>query len=504
MSKIETTERLKAPAASPPATSPAAPLYANRQKVYPKQVSGPIRRAKWAVLVLCLGLYYTMPLIRWDRGPNLPDQAVLVDMTSARLFFFWIEIWPQEVYYLTGLLVLAAIGLFAATSLFGRVWCGFACPQTVWTDLFMWVERSIQGDRNARMRLDQHPWTREWLVKKAATHAAWLGIAMATGGAWIMYFNDALEMTPRFFTGGASPEVYFFFWLFTATTYLLAGWAREQVCTYMCPWPRFQAAMLDEDSLVVSYRGWRGEPRGKAKAEGVGDCVDCRACVNVCPTGIDIRDGQQMECIGCGLCIDACDDVMGKLGRERGLIAFETLANLARSEAAARPLAPGPQRLACGMAARTPPRFLRARTFVYAGVLGAVMAVMLGAWLLRDTLDLAVIRERAPLYVRLSDGAVRNAYALRLVNKTREAERFALVLEGPRGLALVVQDAETDAEGRPLLATRPDGITQWRALVTAPAGLHLAESSPVTFRLVDPRTGRAVESTASVFRGPKP
>ena len=504
MSKIETTERLKAPAASPPATSPAAPLYANRQKVYPKQVSGPIRRAKWAVLVLCLGLYYTVPLIRWDRGPNLPDQAVLVDMTSARLFFFWIEIWPQEVYYLTGLLVLAAIGLFAATSLFGRVWCGFACPQTVWTDLFMWVERRIQGDRNARMRLDQHPWTREWLAKKAATHAAWLGIAMATGGAWIMYFNDALEMTPRFLTGQASVEVYFFFWLFTATTYLLAGWAREQVCTYMCPWPRFQAAMLDEDSLVVTYRGWRGEPRGKAKAEGVGDCVDCRACVNVCPTGIDIRDGQQMECIGCGLCIDACDDVMAKLGRERGLIAFETLANLARAEAAAKPLPPGPQRLACGMAARTPPRFLRPRTFVYAGVLGAVMAVMLGAWLLRDTLDLAVIRERAPLYVRLSDGAVRNAYGLKLVNKTREAESFALVLEGPRGLALVVQDAETDAEGRPLLATRPDGITQWRALVTAPAGLRLAESSPVTFRLVDPRTGHAVESTASVFLGPKP
>ncbi|MBY0332811.1 MAG: cytochrome c oxidase accessory protein CcoG [Acetobacteraceae bacterium] len=504
MSKVETTERLKPPAASPPAASPAAPLYANRTKVYPRQVSGPVRRAKWAVLILCLGLYYTVPLIRWDRGPNLPDQAVLVDMTSARLFFFWIEIWPQEVYYLTGLLVLAAIGLFAATSLFGRVWCGFACPQTVWTDLFMWVERRIQGDRNARMRLDQHPWTREWLVKKAATHAAWLGIAMATGGAWIMYFNDALEMTPRFFTGGASPEVYFFFWMFTATTYLLAGWAREQVCTYMCPWPRFQAAMLDENSLVVTYRGWRGEPRGKAKADGVGDCVDCRACVNVCPTGIDIRDGQQLECIGCGLCIDACDDVMGRLGRERGLIAFETLANLARSEAAAKPLRPGPGRHACGMAARTPPRFLRPRTFVYAGVLGAVVAVMLGAWLLRDTLDLAVIRERAPLYVRLSDGAVRNAYALKLVNKTHEAERFALVLDGPRGLALLVQDAATDAEGRPLLATRPDGITQWRALVTAPAGLRLAESSPVTFRLVDPRTGRAVESTASVFLGPKP
>lgn len=503
MSKLETLEKLKPARAEAGAqAAPPAQLYAARQKVYPKQVSGPVRRAKWAILALCLGLYYTVPLIRWDRGPNLPDQAVLVDMANARLFFFWFEIWPQEVYYLTGLLVLAAIGLFAATSLFGRVWCGFACPQTVWTDLFMWVERRIQGDRNARMKLDQQPWTGEWLRRKALTHAAWLGIAAATGGAWIMYFNDALEMTPRFLTGQASASNYFFFGLFTATTYLLAGWAREQVCTYMCPWPRFQAAMLDENSLVVSYRAWRGEPRGKAKAEGVGDCVDCRACVNVCPTGIDIRDGQQLECIGCGLCIDACDDVMGRLGREKGLIGFETLANLARSEAAAKPLRPGPERLACGMAARTPPRFLRPRTFVYAAVLALVVGVMGGSWLLRDTLDLAVIRERAPLFVRLSDGGIRNAYGLKLANKTRGAESYALVLEGPPGLQLVVQDAPLDAAGRPLLATRPDGITQWRALVTAPPGTRLPESSSVTFRLLR-ADGRSAETERSVFLGPK-
>ena len=496
MSKLDTREKLE------PAS--AQPLYAARQKVYPKQVSGSVRRAKWAILVACLALYYLVPLIRWDRGPNLPDQAVLVDITNGRLFFFFIEIWPQEVYYLTGLLVLAAIGLFAATSLFGRVWCGFACPQTVWTDLFIWVERLIQGDRNARMKLDQQPWTGLWLRKKVMTHAAWIGIAMATGGAWIMYFNDALEMTPLFFTGQASMEVYFFFGLFTVTTYLLAGWAREQVCTYMCPWPRFQAAMLDENSLVVTYRAWRGEPRGKLKTDGIGDCVDCRACVNVCPTGIDIRDGQQLECIGCGLCIDACDDVMAKLGREKGLVAFETLAALARSEAAAAPVTPGPERFACGMAARTPPRFLRPRTFVYAGVLSAVLLVMLGSWVMRDTLHLSVLRDRAPLFVRLSDGGVRNAYTLKLVNKTRGETSYALVLDGPRGLALVVQDAPMDSEGRPLLATKPDGITQWRALVTAPPGLRLPENSEVTFRLLDPRNGRAAETERSVFLGPKP
>ncbi|HEY0438186.1 MAG TPA: cytochrome c oxidase accessory protein CcoG, partial [Phenylobacterium sp.] len=262
-------------------------LYANRVRVYPKSVRGPVRRFKWAVLVFCLGLYYLLPWLRLDRGPGRPDQAVLLDLAHERFYFFQIELWPQDIYYLTGLLIMGAVGLFLVTSLAGRVWCGYGCPQTVWTDLFMWVERKIQGDRNARMRLDLQPWSTDWLRKKALTHAVWLGIAMATGGAWIMYFNDALEMTPRFFTGQASLEVYVFFGLFTATTYLLAGWAREQVCTYMCPWPRFQAAMLDENSLVVTYRDWRGEPRGKLKGEGHGDCVDCMACVHVCPTGID-------------------------------------------------------------------------------------------------------------------------------------------------------------------------------------------------------------------------
>ncbi|TCZ63013.1 cytochrome c oxidase accessory protein CcoG [Roseicella aquatilis] len=484
-------------------TTTSAPLYATRQKVYPKAVHGSVRRAKWLILALCLGLYYTVPLIRWDRGPEMPDQAVLVDMNAGRLFFFWIEIWPQEVYYLTGLLMLGAIGLFAATSLFGRVWCGFACPQTVWTDLFMLVERKVQGDRNARMKLDLQPWTGEWLRKKALTHAIWLGIAAATGGAWIMYFNDALEMTPRFFTGQASLEVYFFFGLFTATTYLLAGWAREQVCTYMCPWPRFQAAMLDENSLVVTYRAWRGEPRGKAKAEGIGDCVDCRACVHVCPTGIDIRDGQQLECIGCGLCIDACDDVMGKLGRPKGLIAFETLTSLAASEAAAQFVPPGPQRSACGMQARRPQKIIRPRTLIYAGVLTLVVAVMAGSWLLRQTTSLAVLRDRAPIFVKLSDGGIRNAYTLKLGDKTRGVEAYNLVLDGPKGLHLIVLDAESDPSGAPVLTTRPDGITQWRALVTAPAGLKLPDSVPVTFKLVDAR-GHTEVSTASVFLGPKP
>ena len=478
-------------------------LYADRVKVYPKAIHGPVRRAKWAVLALLLALYYVTPWLRWDRGEGAPDQAVLVDMGHGRLYFFFIEIWPQEVYYLTGLLILGAIGLFMATSLFGRVWCGFTCPQTVWTDLFMLVERWIQGDRNARMKLDQQPWGLHKLALKAATHAAWLAIAAATGGAWIMYFQDAPTVTRDILTGAATMKTYFFFGLFTLATYLFAGWAREQLCTYMCPWPRFQAAMLDENSLVVSYRAWRGEPRGKARAHDSGDCVDCGACFHVCPTGVDIRDGTQLSCIGCGLCIDACDDIMRKLHRPEGLIGFETATNLAASSAAAAPFAPGAERLAAGMAARRVAKLIRPRTIVYVAVLAVVAGIMATSFfVLRTTLTLAVIRDRAPIFVQLADGGVRNAYTLKLANKLRDNGDYVLEVAAPEGVRVTVQDAPTDARGRPLIASRGDGITQWRALLTAAPGLRLAESVPVTFRLLDAE-GRVATSTASVFLGPK-
>jgi cytochrome c oxidase accessory protein FixG len=500
MGEIKTPDKLKPESVAHAATSS---LYADRQRVYPKAVFGKIRSVKWAVLILCLALYYLVPWLRWDRGPGMPDQAVLVDMTNARLFFFWIEIWPQEIYFLTGALILGAFALFAVSSLFGRLWCGFTCPQTVWTDLFMFVERWIEGDRNARMKLDAGPRNGIYWARKIAKHGAWVLIAAATGGAWIMYFNDAPTITRQFFTGEAGVTVYFFFALFAGFTYLLAGWAREQVCTYMCPWPRFQAAMLDENSLVVTYRDWRGEPRGKAKAEGVGDCVDCAACLHVCPTGVDIRDGQQLECIGCGLCMDACDSVMGKLGRPKGLVAFETLKNLSASAAAAATLPPGSERQQAGMAARRVPRFIRPRTIMYAGALAVVALVMLGAFLMRSTLDVTVLRDRAPLFVRLSDGGIRNAYTVKIVNKTRDEVPLTLTLEAPAGLCLTVQDVEAIGEGRYALSRRGDGITQYRVFITAPAGARLGESTPITFRLLD-SAGRPATSQSSVFLGPKP
>lgn len=467
-------------------------FYATRTKVYPRAVSGLYRRIKWAFLVVLLGLYYVAPWLRWDRGPGAPDQALLIDLPGRRAYFLWIEIWPQEVYYLSGLLILGAVGLFLATSLLGRVWCGYACPQTVWTDLFMWVERMIEGDRVQRMRLDQQPLTMAKGTRKAAKHAAWLLISAATGGAWVFYFVDAPTAFREIFTGKSSVEVYFFIGLFTATTYLLAGWAREQVCTYMCPWPRFQAAMLDVHSLVVTYRDYRGEKRGKHKQgdswDGRGDCVDCRACVVVCPTGIDIRDGQQLECIGCGLCADACDEIMDKVGRPRGLIAFDTLANVA----AAGRGEPGRYRL------------LRPRTIAYGLLLLVVGAVMAGALAMRADVELTVLRDRSPLFVTLADGAIRNGYTVKVLNKTRQLQAYRLTVDGLPGarLAVVGDGSVTDDQAHASLDVKPDAVGTFRITVRAERRQLAGEATDVRFRLEGGDGARASQST--VFLGPKP
>jgi cytochrome c oxidase accessory protein FixG len=471
-----------------------SPLYVSRIKVHPKDVKGLYRRLKWAVLVLCLAVYYLAPFLRWDRGTAAPDQAILIDLPGRKAYFFMIEIWPQEVYFLTGILIFAAIALFLVTSLFGRLWCGYACPQTVWTDLFMWVERKIEGDRNARIKLDAVPYTAEKIVKRAAKHTAWIAIAMATGGAWVLYFDDAPTVLRDVFTGDATVTQYFFIGLFTATTYLLAGWAREQVCTYMCPWPRFQSAMLDDQSYVVTYEDWRGEKRGKlAKtAPGVdpwagrGDCVDCNSCVAVCPTGIDIRDGQQLECIGCGLCIDACDAVMDKVGRPRGLIRFDTLANQAcraKGEPATH-------------------KIIRPRTLIYAGVLAVVGTVMLVALLMRTTVELNVLRDRAPLFVTLSDGMIRNAYTIHVLNKTHDPRDYTLAVSGLAGAVLGV--AGSDAAPAPIanLSAKPDSVATYRVFVTVPSQtVQGRASSPVRFDL-KPLEGRGRADYESVFLAP--
>jgi len=433
--------------------------YARRPDIFPKAVDGFFRRLKWAIMAVTLAIYYATPWLRWNRGPYAPDQAVLVDLAHRRFYFFSIEIWPHEFYYVAGLLVMAGVGLFLITSTVGRAWCGYACPQTVWTDLFLHVERFVEGDRNAQLKLKRGVWSAAKIARKLVKHALWLSIALATGGAWIFYFADAPSLARQFLTGNAAPVAYATVGILTATTYVLAGWMREQVCNYMCPWPRIQAAMLDERSLTVTYKDWRGEPRshGIKKAGTFGDCVDCLACVQVCPAGIDIRNGSQMECITCALCIDACDQVMAKLGRPRGLIDYATLEDC-EAEAAGRPPVPVLRTL------------LRSRTLIYFGLWAAVGTAMVFAFGARTRLDLSVAQERNPLWTRMSNGDLRNAYVIHVRNMEGRPRAVRLAIEDLPG-ATIWDSLESEKKAAPALGftVGPDQVAKHRIYVRAPA-----------------------------------
>ncbi|MCC6469673.1 MAG: cytochrome c oxidase accessory protein CcoG [Alphaproteobacteria bacterium] len=435
-----------------------------------------------------LAIYYLAPWLRWDRGPNAPGQAILIDFPERKFYFFFIEIWPQEVYFLTGILIMMAIGLFAVTASFGRIWCGYACPQTVWTDLFIQVERLIEGDRNARMRLDAAPMSASKLGKRALKYAVFLVISMATGGAWVLYFADAPTLAHQLVTFEAPYAAYAAVAFLTASTFVLGGLAREQVCTYMCPYARFQAAMLDEHSLIVAYRADRGEPRGKHKKgdswEGHGDCVDCDSCVAVCPTGIDIRDGQQLECINCGLCADACDAVMDRVGRPRGLIGIDSLANVtARKQ---------------GLPAAT--RIFRTRTLIYIGIWCAVGLFMLGTLLLRNDIDVNTLRDRNPLFVTLTDGSIRNGYTVHIINKQHAERPLTLSVDGlPSARVNVLGDSGTAAGAK--VTVPADGVGEFKVFVTAPRDSVKTESTGIHF-IVREADGRVSASRGSSFRGP--
>jgi len=460
-------------------------LYATHVKVHPQRITGRFRTIKWSALGLLLGIYYLVPWLRWDRGPGAPDQAVLIDMPGRRAYFFWIEIWPQEVYYLAGVLILGAIGLFFATSLLGRVWCGFTCPQTVWTDLFMLVERWVEGDRNRRMRLDRDPWSARKVGLKLAKHALWLLIALATGGAWVMYFNDAPTLVRNIATLNATTTQLGFIGLFTATTYVLAGWAREQVCIYMCPWPRFQSAMFDEHSMLITYETWRGEPRGKLKQSSdtqskLGDCIDCGLCVHVCPTGIDIRNGQQLACIGCALCVDACNQVMSKIGRPQNLITYDSLYSQAERAGGRKP-----QR-----------RWARPRTILYGSIMTLVAVIMIVGLSLRQRYEVNLIADRAPLFVRLADGSIQNGYSLKVLNMLREPARFAISIDGLDGASGKL----IGAKGLNL-AVAPDSIGVGRLLVAAPAASLSGEQTHYQIVLTNENSGEKIYQNA-ILNGP--
>jgi cytochrome c oxidase accessory protein FixG len=461
-------------------------LYAAREPVFPKRVSGSFRTLKWGLMIFTLGIYYLTPWIRWDRGPNLPDQAVLIDMANRRFFFFWIEIWPHEFYFIAGLLIMAGLGLFLFTSALGRVWCGYACPQTVWTDLYILVERWIEGDRNARLRLQRQ---KKLDFRKARLRVtkwvSWMLIGLATGGAWVFYFADAPTLLVDVVTGTAHPVAYTTILILTATTFLFGGFFREQVCIYACPWPRIQAAMMDEDTLTVAYREWRGEPRGRGKKrEGLGDCIDCNACVNVCPMGIDIRDGQQMECITCALCIDACDDMMAKIGKPRGLVDYLALSDEPYERAGQPPKSVWKH-------------VFRPRSVLYTVLWSLVGFGLLFALFIRADIDMTVAPVRNPTFVTLSDGSIRNTYDVRLRNKNGEDRPFHLSITGD--LAMRIQLEGTVYE---TVTVPADSTMLQRVYIVAPKSSDAAagETTDVRIWVEDTASGeRAFKDT--IFNG---
>jgi len=445
-------------------------LYAKQPKVYPREIDGRFQRLRAAAVLWLLGMFYLFPWIHVGG-----QQLVLFDLPARRFHVFGLTFWPQDFYLLTLLLIIAALSLFFFTALAGRLWCGYACPQTVWTEAFLWMERRIEGDRNARMRLDQAPWSRDKLVRKVAKHTAWIVFALWTGFTFVGFFTPIRELAgevARFDLGGWEA-----FWIlfYSFATWGNAGLLREQVCKYMCPYARFQSAMFDRDTLVISYDVGRGEPRGRGKrvpritAEGtaasarvaavaapggvvvdlarapaagtraLGDCIDCLACVQVCPTGIDIRDGLQIDCIACAACIDACDGVMDKIGLPRGLIRYTTENELAGK----------------------PRRVLRPRVFVYAAILLALVGAFAWGVAARAPLLAEVLHDRNALYRTVAGGAIENSYAVKLANKSDRTLELALRAETTLPLRVA---------GHPQVALEPGEVFSLPLTLRADAG----------------------------------
>ncbi|MGJ4931306.1 cytochrome c oxidase accessory protein CcoG [Bradyrhizobium sp. HKCCYLS2038] len=459
------------------------PLYKARDKVYPAAVHGRFRRIKWTILCITLGIYYLLPFVRWDRGPGMPNQAVLVDFPHRRFYFFFIELWPQEVYYFTGLLIIAAVALFLMNAVAGRLWCGYLCPQTVWTDLFYAVERWVEGDRRERMLSDKRGWTFTHIRQVALKHFLWIMIGWWTGGAWVLYFDDAPTLVKDLATFQAPFTAYLWIGILTATTYVFAGHAREQVCIYMCPWPRIQAALTDEWALNVTYKGDRGEPRMSVKkaeaarlqGEPAGDCVDCHQCVNVCPTGVDIRHGIQLGCIQCSLCIDACDSVMTQIGRPTGLIGYDTDINVGRRKEGKPEIY----------------RIIRPRTIIYASFIAIVGGIMLYSLATRGTMGINVLHERNPLFVQLSDGGVRNDYTVRLLNK-RGARDFVLDVVGLPNAKVTVAGEAREQDGRMVIDVGQDQTREIRMSIEAKGADLPSTPVDIEIKITDPATGTSV------------
>jgi cytochrome c oxidase accessory protein FixG len=393
-------------------------MYAAREEIYPREAKGRYATLRWACVWLTQLLFYGLPWIGYNDR-----QAVLFDLGSRKFHLFGLVLWPQDFIYLAGLLIICAYGLFLVTAVAGRVWCGFACPQTVYTELFLWIERRIEGTRSARIRLDRQPWNAGKIAKKTAKHAAWLGVALWTGFTFVGYFTPIHMLLDGVLGWRLGPWEAFWVLFYGFATYGNAGWLREQVCKYMCPYARFQSAMFDKDTLVVTYDRVRGEPRSPAArvaGREAGDCIDCTLCVQVCPTGIDIRQGLQYECIGCAACVDACNGVMEKVGKPPGLIRYATENALARGWDTAQV-----RRL-----------LLRPKVLGYAAALALLAAAMTASLALRVPLKVDVIRDRGSMGREVEDGRIENVYRLQVMNTSEEARLLRIAVGGLPGAAI--------------------------------------------------------------------
>jgi len=453
-----------------------------KKRLYPQNAKGRFRRLKWILNTVFLSIYFFSPFIRFERAGNAPDQAILIDFPNSKAYFFNIEIWPQEVYYLAGILIIAAVALFFVTSLFGRIWCGYACFQTVWTDIFIALERLFQGDRNSRILLDRkNNFQKFW--RKSLTHLSWIIVSILTGYGFICYFHDSISFTKNIFHGEIPFTAAGWIIGIAAMTYIMAGFAREHVCTYMCPYARFQSAMFDNNTLIITYDEKRGEPRGKLtkennSAEKKGDCIDCKQCVVVCPTGIDIRNGLQMECIACGLCVDACDEVMEKIGRPKGLIRYDTLGHL---------LDPIPEKKF---------KIFQPRTFLYGAILILVSTLMLRSLIYKPTLEVAAIPDRNPIFVMMSDGSIRNGYTIKIMNKTHEKKVFSLKISAPENAILKLQNDDLNH-----LEVAPDSVGTFKVYAILPKATveKNEEGRGLISFVVQDENGSEVERIAAVF-----
>ncbi|OGB18442.1 MAG: cytochrome c oxidase accessory protein CcoG [Burkholderiales bacterium RIFCSPLOWO2_12_67_14] len=428
-------------------------LYASRQKIYPRSVAGLFSKWRWIAVWITQIVFYGLPWLEWNAR-----QAVLFDLEARRFYIFGLVLYPQDFIYLTGLLVISALALFLFTAVAGRLWCGYACPQTVYTEIFLWIEKKVEGDRSARMRLDQSPLSAAKFSKKWIKHALWILFSLWTGFTFVGYFTPIRELTSLSLAASLGPWQTFWIFFYGFATYGNAGFMREQVCKYMCPYARFQSAMFDKDTMIVTYDEKRGEPRGprskKAdpKALGLGACVDCTLCVQVCPTGIDIRKGLQYECIGCGACIDVCDEVMDKVGYPRGLIKYSTQNGMAQGWSTQQMIR----------------RAMRPRVLVYSGILLTITLAVMISLFLRTPLKVDVIRDRGVLARMVEQGRIENVFRLQVMNATESTQRYVIGVSGLPGITIA---SEAEIEVLP---------TEVRSAVlrvqvppdTAPSGSH--------------------------------